>query len=136
MAFLIDTSVLVHLLRDRSGLLAPRYDVLVGTEDVFLSRVTEFELLKGVRDQNEWVRLVALLAGERLIECEARHWSAAARLIFDLRRRGTTLKNPIDALIAHAAIERNLTLVHDDHDFELFAAAFPLKVVRFSLIGP
>ena len=63
MGFLIDTSVLVLLLRDRTGLLAPRYDALVGTEGVFLSRVTEFELLKGARDQAEWARLVALLAG-------------------------------------------------------------------------
>ena len=135
MGFLADTTAIVHLLRDRSGLLGPRYDALVAGHDVFLSGVTEFELLKGARDDNEWRRLLALLAGERIIDCEQHHWLSAARMIFDLRRLGVTLKNPIDALIAQVALEAKLTIIHDDRDFELIASVSPLTLARFGAEG-
>lgn len=136
MAYLIDTSALILLLRDRSGLLGPRYDALVGGSEVFLSRVTAFELLKGARDDAEWKRLAEMLDTERILECEPRHWTEAARVVMRLRRVGKTLKNPIDALIAQHAIERDLVLVHDDHDFEIIAGAAQLKLSRFGLQTP
>ncbi len=131
MAFLIDTSALVHVLRDKTGLVGPKYDALVGTAAVHLSRVTAFELLKGARDAAEWSRLEQMLAAQIVLECDARYWTEAAQLVFELRRSGLTLKNPIDALIAQSALAHSLTIVHDDQDFELIATTRPLSLQRF-----
>jgi predicted nucleic acid-binding protein len=132
-AFLIDTSALIHVLRDKSGKIGHRYDAIVGAEPVKLSRVTSFELLKGARDDAEWSRLEHMLSSQAVLEVDGDDWMRAARIVFDLRRKGSTLKAPIDALIAQVAMRHSLTLLHDDHDFELIAAAYPLKLLRFSL---
>ncbi len=132
-AFLIDTSALIHVLRDKTGLVGARYDGIISTQLVRLSQVTAFELLKGARDEREWGRLAQLLEGQNIVDATAEHWTAAARVVFDLRREGTTLKNPIDALIAQAALAHDLTVLHDDQDFEFIASVRPLKLYRFSL---
>ena len=67
MAFLIDTSALIHVLRDKTGLVGPRYDAVVGSAAVHLSRVTVFELLKGARDTAEWSRLKQLLSAQIIL---------------------------------------------------------------------
>ena len=132
MAFLIDTSALIHVLRDKAGHVSRRYDAIVGAEPVKLSRVTSFELLKGARDDAEWSRLDQMLSSQAILDAESDDWMRAARIVFDLRRKGTTLKAPIDALIAQVALRHSLTLLHDDHDFELIAATHPLRLLRFS----
>jgi predicted nucleic acid-binding protein len=48
-------------------------------------------------------------------------YEKAARLYFDLRRQGVTIRNSIDVLIALTAIENNLMLLHNDCDFDAIA---------------
>lgn len=131
MTFLVDTSALVHLLRDRSGALAGKYDRLVAGQPVVLCRITEFELLNGARDEREWSRLVRMLGEERIIEIASSAWAAAGQIVFDLRRRGMTLASTLDCLIAQTALDHDLDLIHDDRDFEAIAKVRPLRVVRF-----
>jgi predicted nucleic acid-binding protein len=130
-SFLIDTSAIVHLLRDASGGLSAKYDAVVADEDVFLSELTAFELLRGARDRKEWDGLMQLIEGEKILGADHASWLGAARIVFDLRRKGATLKNSIDCLIAETALRHDLTVVHDDGDFETIARVRPLKLVRF-----
>jgi predicted nucleic acid-binding protein len=129
--FLVDTSALIHLLRDKTGRVAERYDQLVDGAPVALSRMTEFELLNGARDEKELSRLRKLLAGETLIDIPATAWNESAQMVFDLRRRGVTLMNVFDCLIAYTAIQHDLELIHDDTDFERIAEVRPLQLHRF-----
>jgi predicted nucleic acid-binding protein len=129
--FLVDTSALIHLLRDKTGRLAERYDQLVDGAPIAFSRMTEFELLNGARDEKELSRLRRLLAGETLLDIPAAAWSESAQIVFDLRRRGVTLMNVFDCLIAHTAIQNDLQLIHDDGDFERIAEVRPLQLHRF-----
>ena len=45
----------------------------------------------------------------------------AARLYFDLRRRGRTVHSPIDCCIAQLAIDHGVLLLHRDRDFTTIA---------------
>ncbi len=125
MTFLVDTSALVHLLRDKSGRLADKYDRLVGEEPVAISRMTEFELLNGARDEKEWERL------RRLLDLPEGAWLVGAQIVFDLRRRGHTLMNVFDCLIAQTALAHDLDIIHADKDFEAIAKVRPLRLHRF-----
>ena len=49
----------------------------------------------------------------------------AARLYAQLRWRGITVRNATDCLIACVAVEHDLTLLHDDADFEKIAQLEP-----------
>ena len=131
MTFLVDTSALVHLLRDRSGLLAAKYDRIVAGQRAVLARITEFELLNGARDEREWSRLKRMLAEQSIIETAPAAWGAAGQIVFDLKRRGTTLTSVFDCVIAQTALDYDLALIHDDRDFEAIAKVRPLRVVRF-----
>lgn len=49
----------------------------------------------------------------------------AARIYFDCRRAGVTIRSAVDCLIARVAIEHGLMLLHDDRDFEKMADVVP-----------
>lgn len=133
MSFLIDTSAMVHLLRDRKGDVAREFDEIAQGESVLLSDLTVFELLRGARDAKEWTGLAELIEKESVISAEAADWRHAARIVFDLRRGGLTLKNSVDCLVAQMALKHDLELIHDDADFELIARMRPLRLRRLQL---
>ncbi len=54
-------------------------------------------------------------------------FAAAARIYFDCRRSGLTIRSTIDCVIAQTAIEHNLLLLHDDRDYEAIGSVVPLK---------
>lgn len=51
----------------------------------------------------------------------------AAKLYFDLRKRGITIRKSTDCLIAQVAIENDVLLVHIDSDFDLMSNNSPLR---------
>jgi predicted nucleic acid-binding protein len=62
---------------------------------------------------------------------ELKSYEHAAKIFFDLRRKGTTVRGTIDVLIALTAIEHNLILLHNDRDFDAIAKFTPeLKVLE------
>ncbi|MEQ8878296.1 MAG: PIN domain-containing protein, partial [Cyclobacteriaceae bacterium] len=54
----------------------------------------------------------------------------AAKLYHSLRKKGTNIRKPNDCLIAWYAIHHDLTLVHNDQDFDLIAKHTPLKIYQ------
>lgn len=52
---------------------------------------------------------------------------SAAKLYFDLRKKGVKIRKSTDCLIAQVAIQNNILLVHNDSDFELIAQNSPLR---------
>ena len=55
---------------------------------------------------------------------------AAARIYFDCRRRGSTVRSSLDCYIAAIALERGDELLHDDEDFEAIKRVRPLRTLR------
>lgn len=128
---LIDTSVWINVFRDRSGQVRQQLEALIAQREVFLSRFTQLELLQGSLDEREWNLLSNYLATQDYVELSPSAWQMAARIYYDLRRAGFTVRSPIDCCIAHAALENNLTLIHNDRDFDTIAQVRPLRHYRF-----
>ncbi len=128
---LIDTSVLVALFRDRSGAVTHGLRELLEGRDYYLTRFTQVELLQGARDEKEWLRLSDYLADQDYLEMEDENWANAARLYFDLRRRGLTVRSVIDCCIAEIALRHEMTLVHNDRDFATIAKLRALSHIEF-----
>ncbi|WP_017662066.1 type II toxin-antitoxin system VapC family toxin [Baaleninema simplex] len=128
---LIDTSVWISLFRDRSGRVRQQLESFIAGRDVFLTRFTQLELLQGSSDEREWAILSTYLEGQDYVELTSSSWQAAARIYYDLRRQGLTVRSPIDCCIAQAALENNLLLVHNDRDFETIARVQSLQNLRF-----
>jgi predicted nucleic acid-binding protein len=128
---LIDTSVLIALFKDRTGMVAHGLRDVLDGRDYYLTRFTQMELLQGARDEKEWLRLSDYLADQDYLEMDEEGWTNAARLYFDLRRRGLTVRSVIDCCIAEVALRHEVTLIHNDRDFATIARLRALKHVEF-----
>jgi predicted nucleic acid-binding protein len=126
----IDTSVLINLFRDRTGETSTALRMYLNGRDFALTRFTQMELLQGARNAEQWGRLSSYLAGQDFLEMDADHWELSARIYFDLRRKGFTVRSVVDCCIAVLAMQNDATLVHDDRDFETIAAHCPLSEER------
>ncbi|MEA5448003.1 PIN domain nuclease [Leptolyngbya sp. CCNP1308] len=128
---LIDTSVWIGVFRDRSGQVRQQLETLIANRQVLLNRFTQLELLQGSSNEQEWAVPSTYLEEQDYVELTASSWQAAARIYYDLRRQGLTVRSPIDCCIAQAAIKNDLLLVHNDRDFETIAQVRTLRNLRF-----
>lgn len=123
---LIDTSIWVNVFADKQGDYSRfLYEEIAG-RDVVLTRFQELELLQGSRNEKEWGQLHKYLESQDYLECVSTTWQAAARIYYSLRKKGITIRSPIDCCIAQIAIERRVLLIHNDRDFTAIGKYFPL----------
>lgn len=71
--------------------------------------------------------MVSYLDSQDYLEANTETWREAARIYFDLRRQGRTVRSPIDCCIAQLALEHDVLLIHRDRDFETIAEIHALR---------
>ncbi len=130
---LVDTSVWIEIFKDKTGHTEKAFRERIGPENYVLSRFNQLELLQGARSQKEWELLEDYLATQYYLEASDNTWREAARVYFELRRRGVTLNSPVDCCIAQIALEHGALLLHRDKDFEKISRVRPLDQERFNL---
>ena len=91
-------------------------------------RFTQLEPLQGSKNEMEWKRLDDYLSTQFYLETTEKTWREAARIYFELRRKGITLSSPVDCCIAQIAIESKALLLYRDEDFERIARIRPLAI--------
>jgi predicted nucleic acid-binding protein len=124
---LVDTSVWVEVLRDRSNRGKTALETALNGEEAVLTRFHQLELLQGARDEREWSLLREQLDDQIYLESGPESWTSAARIYFDLRRVGKTVRSPIDCCIAQIAMDHDVLLLHRDRDFEVISEVRPLR---------
>jgi predicted nucleic acid-binding protein len=129
---LVDTSVWVLILRDKTGRVVEAFRKKVGSDVTVLSRFNQLELLQGARDLKEWQLLEDYLTTQVYLEASADTWRDAARIYFDLRRKGVSVSSTVDCCIAQVALEYGALLLHCDQDFERIAKVRKLDEEYFS----
>jgi predicted nucleic acid-binding protein len=129
----VDTSVLIDFFRGTPTAGAGRLAQLEADEVPFsIPLVCYQELLQGARDEREWRLLDEHLQTQRLLVPDhplSLH-REAARIFFDCRRKGVTVRSTVDCLIAAQALRAKATLLHNDDDFEHISTVRPLKTLR------
>ena len=130
---LVDTSVWIEIFKDKTGSVVKAFQRAIGTDNYVMSRFNQLELLQGARDLKEWELLETYLSTQYYIEASQITWSEAARIYFELRRKGFTINSPIDCCIAQIAMEHGAYLLHRDKDFEKISIVRPLQQGRFKL---
>jgi predicted nucleic acid-binding protein len=125
---LVDSSVWIDYFRGKQNLQTDRLDALLGNEPVATGDLVLAEVLQGfgsVQDFNQGKKLLTSLPiidliGEDIAIQAARNFRA-------LRSRGITIRKTIDTLIATSCIEKGLTLLYSDKDFDPFVAYLGLR---------
>jgi predicted nucleic acid-binding protein len=131
---LVDSSVLIDFFRGRDTPAVRRLAELEAAGDAnwALPLVCLQEILQGAKDEREWKLLRRTLESQEVVgprEPLAVHLEAA-RIFFDCRRKGLTVRSSTDCLIAALALERDDALLHDDADFDAIARVRPLRTLR------
>jgi len=115
---LIDTSIWINVLsKKQSANYAKTLQKLIAGRDIALTHFQQLELLQGCNSD--------------YLETKSSTWKSAARIFYELRKKGITVRSPIDCCIAQIAIERRVLLIHNDRDFDVIAKSFPLQQMRF-----
>lgn len=130
---LVDTSVWIEIFRDKAGNVVKVFKERVGSENCVLSRFNQLELLQGAKDEKEWELLADYLSTQYYLETDDNTWQEAARIYFELRRKGVTINSPIDCCIAQIAMVHGAILLHRDKDFGKISRIRPLIQERFKL---
>lgn len=122
--YLVDTSVWIDYISGKEGEHIQFLDTLLQNPlAVGLSDVIYMEILQGAESEHSFARFKRYFSGQRfyrLQQAEKSH-EQAAKLYFDCRRKGVTVRSTIDCLIAQCAIENGLILLHHDRDFKHMA---------------
>ncbi|MFO7726862.1 MAG: PIN domain nuclease [Desulfonatronovibrio sp.] len=130
---LVDTSVWIEIMRDKTGKVVSAFQEKTGDYLVCLSRFNQLELLQGALNEKEWGLLEDYLSTQYFLETTPKTWREAARIFFELRTKGITVRSPIDCCIAQLAIENKAHLLHRDRDFEMICKVRMLSQERFEL---
>ena len=130
---LVDTSVWINVLRDRTGDVVEAFQKKTHGETSVLSRFTQLELLQGAKSDKDWKQLDEYLSSQFYLEATEKTWIDAARIFFELRRKGITVRSSIDCCIAQVALEHDALLLHKDADFERIASIRPLRFEWFTV---
>ena len=92
--------------------------------------MVKLELLGGTKSESEFQRLKSRLDALDSVESDSALWGKAAKVAFDLRRKGITVPYT-DILVASCALKIGATLVHSDVHFDLIHKHSNLKVESF-----
>jgi predicted nucleic acid-binding protein len=87
-------------------------------------------VLQGIREDKDHAAAAAAFDAFLFLPMTQRTFIRAAALYRPLRRRGVTIRNAVDCMIASVAIEHDIPLLHNDRDFDAIASLGDLKVVK------
>ena len=130
---LVDSSILIPIFRDKSGTRRDRFRRFLRGRDFSISRFTQLELLQGCKSEAQWEALNDYLEVQDYAELAPDSWSEAARMYYELKRKGLTVRSILDCCIAQIAIERRVPLIHNDNDFEVISQIRKIRLYRIDI---
>ena len=130
MMVLIDTTVWIDFFAGRQLPHVTALERLIkGREDICICSIILTEVLQGIREKNEFRKTKDLFNTMIFLPMPYSVFLGAAEIYRTLRRKGITIRNSIDCMIASVAIENDIILLHNDRDFIPIERHLGLKVL-------
>ena len=128
---LVDTTVWVDFFGDRPLPHVEALQELIEDDaDLCICGVILAEVLQGLRDEADHRKTKDYFEALILMPMRRGTYEKSAQIYRLLRKKGVTIRKPIDCMIASVAIEHNLPLLHNDRDFDNIAKHSKLKTVK------
>ena len=130
---LIDTTVWIDFFAAKSTPEVAELERLLSEGgDICTCGIILTEVLQGIRKDKDYQRTLSRFETFLFLPMNREAFVRAAELYRLLRRRGVTIRKPVDCMIASVAIEHGLALLHNDRDFDPIETHCGLKVVKIS----
>jgi len=119
--YLVDTSVWIDYIKGVDCAHVTFLDSLLQTPaNIGISDLIYMEIIQGAQNQQNFDRLSNYFSLQQFycFQDSQKSHQQAAKIYFNCRRKGITVRSTVDCLIAQCAIENKLTLFHHDRDFK------------------
>ncbi len=128
---LVDTSVWIDFFRETPSAQAKVFETLIDDRaDICICGVVMTEILQGIRDNKQFEQTRDLLDAAVFLPMNRETFIQSAQLYRQLRKKGFTVRKPIDCMIAAVAIEHDVPLLHKDKDFHPLEKHCSLKAYK------
>jgi predicted nucleic acid-binding protein len=128
---LVDTSVWINFF---GGKRTPSTDALIKaieeSADLCICGLIMTEILQGIRSDSEFEKTKEILSKLLFLPITKEMFVKAASLYRTIRKKGQTIRSPIDCIIAEVCLEHEIHLLHEDKDFTIIARHSPLQIVK------
>ncbi len=118
---LVDTSVLIDFLKGEDNSPVQKLLEIIDRDIPFgISPIIFMEVLQGAGTEKDFELLREYLRSQAFYDLKGgrESYARAAKMSVDLRKKGMAVGSSIDCLIAQAAIDNDLYLLHNDVDFD------------------
>ena len=124
----VDSSVWVDYFNGVSTRASDRLDELLGLEPLAVGDLILTEVLQGFSYDRDYRTAKMLLTSLTVVDMLGRDLAIKAADNFRfLRKRGVTVRKTADVIIATCCIERGLSLLYSDRDFEVCRECLGLR---------
>lgn len=127
---LVDTSVLIDFFKGVKNRASNKLRSVLRQNIPFgINSFIYQEVLQGAKSEKEYEDLKKYLVTQHFFHPKepVDSFTKAARIYFECRQKGITIRSTIDCIIAQTAIEHNLRLLHNDNDFNSMAQIVKLR---------
>jgi len=129
---LVDSSVWIDYFKGKSTWQTNLLDNLLSSTPIIMGDLILTEILRGFRHDKDYKAAKSYLDDLPFRQMGGYNVAVKSATIYRLlRKQGVTVRKTIDVIIATFCIIENLTLLHDDRDYDPISIHFSLKV--FSL---
>jgi len=116
---LIDSSVWIDFFAARPlPHVAAMESIIEDREDICICGIILAEVLQGIRNDIEFRKTKELFNMLIFLPMPYTVFLRCAEIYRKLRKKGITVRKPLDCMIASVAIENNIPLLHNDKDFQ------------------
>ena len=129
---LVDTSVWIDFFNHPQSPYAKHLKILIEKDaDLCLIDIILTEVLQGIKNDRIFEVTKDCLLGYPILKpASLNTYISAANIYRSCRTKGITINRTIDVIISAIAIENNLSIFHNDKDFDRIAECTNLKLFK------
>jgi len=128
MRLLVDSTVFIDFFRGRETAQTSRLEQCFQNHDaICYCGFVLLEVLQGIRDEKELVTVKHQFENLIYLEDDRSTFELGATIYRELRRKGITIRNSIDCLIAATVIQHGVNFLENDRDYKFIDEHYPLN---------
>lgn len=127
MKVLVDSTVWIDFFKNRPSPKTVLLEQLIlNREDICICGFILTEVLQGIRDEKQYVTTKLQFSQLLYLEEDRSTFELGATLYRELRKRGITIRNSIDCLIAGLVLQQGVHFLESDRDYSFIDQHYPL----------
>jgi predicted nucleic acid-binding protein len=125
---LVDSTVWIDFFRGKETLQTEKPARCIGNDDdVCICGFILTEVLQGIRDEKEHLAVKQHFENLLYLEADRSTFELGASIYRELRRKGSTIRNSMDCLIAAIVLQQGVHFLENDRDYESIDRHYPLN---------